>query len=664
MDHKQYVKLCAEAWEHNRLYYVEHAPVISDEEFDKLLKEIEEIEKRHPEWVTGSSPTQRVGEALTEGFRQHVHRVPMLSLANTYSRDELADFVKRMHKLLEKEKIDFCVELKMDGIAISVIYEKGQLVCGATRGDGKKGDDITSNVRTIHSIPLQLYGQEIPEYLEVRGEVFLPIHEFHKLNEERKEREEILWANPRNAAAGSLKLLNPREVAQRNLAAFFYAIAEQSPGIISSQYASHQRIKELGLPGLERIKKCENLEEIWAFAEEINRARRELPYQIDGIVVKVDNLADQKRLGSTGKSPRWAVAYKFAAERALTVIKNIVVQVGRTGRLTPVAELEPVLLAGSTISRATLHNEDEIKRKDIRVGDTVWIEKGGDVIPKVISVDVEKRLSDIEPWRMPSHCPICGASVEKIAGEVDYRCPNRDGCSDQQHGRLIHFVGKEAMDIEHIGQKTMELFMEKGLVAAPSDLYQLKRDDLLTLPGFKDKSVDNILQSIEQSKEVTLARFIMALGIKHIGANTAELLAEKAGDLASLASMTEEELQNIEGIGAVVAESIVNYFADKDNLQEIARLQSLGVTPKTQLKKVYHGHPFAGKTFVLTGTLEKYTRQSAAALIKERGGKVVGSVSKKTNYVLAGEEAGSKLDKARELGVAVIDERQFDQLLS
>jgi len=662
IQYADYQKLCEEAWEHNYHYYVEHCPKISDEEFDHLLKKIEVIEKEHPDWVTSSSPTQRVGEAITKGFSTLIHKIPMLSLANTYTKEELEDFIHRVHKLLDKTEVDFCAELKLDGIAITAIYEKGKLTKGATRGDGKKGDDITANLRTIKSIPLQLRGS-YPEYLEVRGEVFLPIPEFKKLNELRKKNEEPLWANPRNAAAGSLKLLHPKEVAERNLSAAFYAIAEESSGQITSQYDSHHFFKKLGLPHLEKVQKCKNLEEIWEYAHEILKMRSHLSHEIDGIVIKVDRFSDQKRLGNTGKNLRWAIAYKFAAEKALTTIKEIVVQVGRTGRLTPVAELEPVWLAGSQISRATLHNEDEVHRKDIRVGDRVWIEKGGDVIPKVVSVDLSDRKHGAPVWQMPSTCPSCGGHVEKIPGEVDYRCSNRAGCPDQKFRRIVHFVSKSAMDIDHVGQKMVELFLEKGLIHVASDLYTLKKEQLEPLPGFQEKSIENILTSIEKSKDVPLDRFIMALGIKHVGTNTAELLAEKAGDLETLVSFTEEQLQEIEGIGSVVAEAIINYFSESENLHEIQRLQELGVKPKLHQVKSFKGHPFEGKTFVLTGSLQNYTRQSASSLIKERGGKITETVRKKTNYVLVGEEPGSKFDKAKSLGITILDEKQFEKML-
>lgn len=664
ITYQAYEKLCQEIWDHNRRYYIENTPVISDEAFDRLLSQLEMIEKMHPEWVSPSSPTQRVNESITQGFQTVVHRVPMLSLANTYSKDEIADFIKRMHKLVEHQEVAFSCELKMDGIAVSAIYEKGVFVRGVTRGDGKKGDDITVNMRTIGTLPLRLSGgDQVPDYLEVRGEVYMPHAVFKQLNASRASSEEELWANPRNAAAGSLKLLDPREVAKRHLAIVFYGVAEDSRSSISSQYAAHEFLQGLGLPTLQQHALCYSLEEIWNFAEKVFNLRNQLEYDIDGIVIKVDNLREQKRLGTTGKSPRWAVAYKFAAEQAETRILAITVQIGRTGTLTPVAELDPVFLAGSTISRATLHNEEEIRRKDIRIGDTVVIEKGGDVIPKVVSVDLSKRKMDTSPWLMPEKCPACGTPVVRTPGEVAIRCPNSTGCPEQQLRRLIYFSGKHAMDIENMGEKVVEQLMQKGFVKSPSDIYRLTEEQLYQLDGFKAKAVHNLMTSIEKSKAVTLDRFIMALGIKHIGTETAELLAKKSGNIEALSAMEAADLLRIDGIGDKVAAAVIDYFSNPKNRQEIAQLLSLGVQPH-QFKTVsYQGHPFADKTFVLTGTLQNYTRSSAASLIKDRGGKITDSVSKKTDFIIAGESAGSKLDKAKALNIPILSEEQFSQML-
>ncbi len=659
---QDYETLCQEVWHHNKLYNVDHAPEISDEQFDFLFKRLESIEAAHPEWVTRESPTQRVGSMLTAGFSTVAHTISMLSLANTYSKEELADFIARMHKLVEKPLVPFSVELKMDGIAITVRYENGLLVRGVTRGDGKKGDDVTSNLRTIKSLPLRLYGDNIPQLLEVRGEVFMPRQAFDELNRQREAAEEVVWANPRNAAAGSLKLLDPREASKRPLDVVFYGIAEMEPQALDTQFACHAYLRTLGLPTLPMVAQAESLEDIWKFATKVHETRNKLPFDIDGIVVKVDSIRDQKRLGATGKDLRWAVAYKFAAEQAVTRILDITVQIGRTGVLTPVAELEPVVLAGSTIARATLHNQEEVARKDIRVGDYVVIEKGGDVIPKVVSVETARRSEGSQAWVMPTRCPSCDALVERVEEEVAVRCPNRN-CPEQILRRIAFFASKDAMDIDTLGEKIVTQLVAKGFVRNPSDLYRLTPTQLYQLTNFKDKAVDNLLKSLDKSRDVELSRFILALGIRHIGVGTAELLASKAGSVEALSKMTLEELVAIDGIGGTVAQSVVDFFKDPAQAAEVERLLEGGVKPRSVAVVVYVDHPFQGKTFVLTGSLLNYTRTDAAKLIKERGGKVVGSVSKKTDYVLAGDAAGSKLDKANELGVKVLSEDDFVKLL-
>lgn len=660
---KDYEELCYQIWHHNRLYYIEHKPEISDEEYDLLFKKLEQIEHEHPDWISPSSPTQRVGESPTSGFKTVTHAIPMLSLANSYSKEEIEDFIKRIQKLGGKSHNAFAAELKMDGIAISATFEKGVFVRGVTRGDGWAGDDITSNMRTIEKLPLQLYGEDIPDLMEVRGEVFMTHAVFKSLNEEKNRQGEDVWANPRNAAAGSLKLLNPKETAKRNLSIVFYGIAEESSGNITSQTQATKFLKSLGLPVLASTKLCHSLEEIWDFTEHVRSLRSTLPYDIDGVVIKLDDLKEQKRLGSTGKNPRWAIAYKFAATQATTRIIDITVQVGRTGVLTPVAELEPVFLAGSTISRATLHNEEEVQRKDIRIGDIVVIEKGGDVIPKVVSIDLDKRPSDSLPWLMPKHCPSCAAPAIKVEDEVAVRCPNEKSCPEQQIKRLVYFVSKHAMDINHMGEKVVIQLFEKGFVKTYSDIYTLSEKEVFQLEGFKEKSIQNLLKSIEQSKDVSLSHFLMGLGIKYVGTGTSELLASKAGNLETLMHMTEEELKLIEGVGDKVAAAVVSHFADSAHRLEIERLLSLGVKPKMIEVLTFDQHIFQGKNFVLTGSLEQYTRTHAASLIKERGGKVTDSVSKKTDFLIAGKDPGSKMEKAQNLGVRVLSEEEFTSLL-
>ncbi len=663
--HDDYERLCQQISYHNQRYFIEHEPEISDEAFDALMRQLVMIEKEHPDWISASSPTQRVSETITSGFQTVIHRIPMLSLANTYSKDEIMDFIDRVKKLLDQRIPDFSVELKMDGIAISAIYENGKFSKGVTRGDGKRGDDITTNMMTIRSLPLELKGENIPDYMELRGEVFMPRALFEKLNQQRSEAGEPLWANPRNAAAGSLKLLDSKEAASRQLSVVFYGIAELSNHMITHQIQVAPYLQGFGMPVLEHHAHCHALDEIWLFAEKIRQLRSSLNYDIDGIVIKVNSLKDHKSLGSTGKNPRWAIAYKFAAEQAKTRILGITAQVGRTGVITPVAELEPVFLAGSTIARATLHNSDEIERKDIRIGDLATIEKGGDVIPKVVCVNFEEGIVRNNPWKMPQRCPVCDSELIKEVGEVAVRCPNSIKCPAQIMGRLIYFVGRNAMDIENLGEKVLEQLFIKGFVHKPSNIYSLTREQLGQLIGFKTKSIENVLKGIEKSKNVSLPRFIMALGIKYVGSGTAELLANQAGTIESLMYFSEAQLLAINGVGEKVAKAVIDYFRDKENQEEICRLLELGVSPlKTAVNLSFEGHLFQGKIFVLTGTLEELTRQNAASLIKERGGKVTESVTKKTSYIIVGADPGLKLEKGRSLGISILTEKEFLELLT
>jgi len=661
----EYLQLVDEIRHHDYLYYVECKPRISDREYDRLFKTLCELEKEHPDWITPNSPTQRAGEAPHEGFKQGIHKVPMLSIDNTYSKEEMESFIERVHKLLEKKAVDFVAELKMDGTAISVRYEKGRLVRALTRGDGKKGDDITANIKTIMSLPLEIEGKKVPEIIELRGEVYMPHRAFEEFNKEKTLAGEELWANPRNAAAGSLKLLDPKEVAKRKLAAVFYGIAEESSGSITTQEKSHEWLEEHGFPGFHKRHwvVCRHSDEIMSFADKIEKERPRLPFDIDGIVVKVNEFRFQDLLGARGRSPRWVIAYKFAAEQATTQILAITVQVGRTGVLTPVAELKPISLAGSTIARATLHNQEEIQRKDIRIGDFVVIEKGGDVIPKVVEVEKKQRTSHCHVWKMPTHCPSCGANVVHSEEEVAVRCPKGWNCQEQKIRRLIFFASKDAMDIEHLGERVVEQLVEKGLVDTYADFYRLTAHDLAKLEGFKEKSIQNLLASIERSRKVPLSRLILALGIKHVGEGIAELLADRAGDLETLSKMPIEELKDIGGIGTIVGNAVVEFFHDVQAKKAIHDLLKVGVEPEVRRRKIHTGHLFNHKTFVLTGTLATYTRDEASELIKERGGKVIGSVSAKTDYLLVGEDAGSKLDKAKALNVTLLTEEKFNKLL-
>jgi DNA ligase (NAD+) len=662
---EEYHDLIEEVRKHDIHYFVHAKPVITDYAYDQLVKKIEEIEKLHPHWVSPSSPTQRVGRVLTEGFKQIEHTVPMLSLANTYSREELEDFIKRVQKLLGHSRVHFCAELKMDGVAVTVRYENGIFTQALTRGDGRKGDDITANMRTIRSVPIELSGSHLPDLLEVRGEVFMAHKVFQALNEEKEEAGEELYANPRNAAAGSLKLLNPKMVALRKLSTVFYGFADEVDPPVPTQYESHQYLKKVGLPVFDEHfrKRCHQIDEILQFIDKVEEKRHELPFDIDGVVIKVDELKYHDQLGVTNKSPRYAVAYKFAPEQALTQICAITVQVGRTGVLTPVAELEPVFLAGSTISRATLHNQEEVERKDIRVGDWVIIEKGGDVIPKVVQVDKRRRPHNSHVWKMPKTCPSCGAHVVHSEGEVAVRCPNSKKCPEQQMRQIAYFASKDAMDIEHLGEKVVEQLFHKKLIHHPSDLYALTKEDLAKLDGFKEKSIYNLLSSIDRSRHVSLPRFLLALGIKYVGEGTAELLAESSGDIEKLAQMDVDELKEIQGIGDKIAHSVVEYFKEPAHLKEIDMFLKQGVKPEVVKLKRRKDHTFSNKTFVLTGALKNYTRDEAARRIKECGGKVTGSVSKNTDYVLVGEDPGSKLEKAKELHVKILSEEEFEKLL-
>ena len=661
-NQQDYIKLVEELIEHDRHYFAEAKPVISDYEYDQMIKEVELYEKANPKHILENSPTQRVSETLTKGFKRVEHTEPMLSLANTYSEDELKSFIERIEKLLSKSSNEFNCELKIDGTAISLRYENGKLVRAATRGRGKVGDDVTQNIKTIKTIPLKLSGSDFPKILEVRGEVFMHKKTFAKLNKQKEEQGLELFANPRNAAAGSLKLLDPKEVSKRNLDVIFYGIAGDKE-VFSSQHEIHGKLKKWGLPvaAESNFTRANTLDKILSFADKIEKKRESLSFDIDGIVIKVDDLSTYDKLGTTGKSPRYAIAYKFSAEQAQTTINDISVQVGRTGVLTPVAELEPVHLAGSTISRATLHNQDEIDRKDIRIGDQVIIEKGGDVIPKVVQVVMSKRKKDSKPFTLPDSCPICHTKTIQKEGEVAYRCPNKN-CHGQNLRKIMFYASKGALDIVNLGTRIVEQLVEAGLVSTIADIYKLTEQDLESLEGFKEKSIQNLLQSIEESKSCTLSRFIMGLQIPYVGSETADLLAKEAEDIEDLANFTVEELMEIDGVGDKVAASIVGFFENEDNQNEIRELLSLGVSPKKTVSKK-ESTPFTNKTIVLTGGLKTFSRDEVKDLIREHGGKISSSISKKTDFVIVGDSPGSKYDKAKQLGIKILDEKQFKNLI-
>ncbi len=658
-----YEKLCDEIWEHNRLYFQEGRPRISDDAFDALVRKLQAIEAEHPEWISPTSPTQRIGEKPLAGFAEVRHTTAMLSLEKAFSREELIAFENRIKKLLVNKTIEYSAEVKIDGLAVAVTYENGHYVQAVTRGDGVLGSDVTQNVKTCRRLPLRLTHGSLPHHLEVRGEVYLPKKAFAAMNEERKQAGEPLWANPRNAAAGSLKLLDPKEVAKRSeLSIAFYGavFSRDVPKLTQSQMLAF--LKELGLPILPYVAHCSSIDEVMAFADSIEKKRHDIPFGIDGVVVKIDNLKDFEELGATHKHPRGAIAYKFSAEQAETKVLDITVQVGRTGVLTPVAELEPVFLAGSTISRATLHNFEEVSRKDIRIGDTVCIEKGGDVIPKVVSVDLEKRPSAASPFSPPQSCPACGSPVVSDPQEVALRCSS-EGCPQKRARRLIYFAGKDGLDIEHLGEKVMLQLIDNGYVTQPADIFSLTQEQLATLDGFKDKAITNLLQSIEKAKKTTLSKLLMALGIRYVGSQVASSVAKIAKTIDKLSKMTVEDFETIEGVGIKVATSIVSYFASLEHLAEVQALQERGVViEEAESAAIVPDHPLCNKTVVLTGTLSSMTRHEAIERITACGGHVSESVSKKTDFVVAGDSPGSKLDKAQKLGVRVLTEEEFNAI--
>jgi len=666
--------LAAEIERHNRLYYADAAPEISDRDFDRLVDELRELEKNHPALARDDSPTRRVGEAPSEEFASHTHRIPMMSLDNTYSIEELEAFIQRVRKGLgdpdnpkskiqNPKSIEWVIEPKVDGVAITLIYEDGKFIRGATRGDGTTGDDITSNLRTIRNLPLKLSVH--PRRLEVRGEVYMIRKGFEVINRERQKEGLPLFANPRNAAAGSLKQLDPRITARRPLAVIVYGIAEATGEKIQSHHEALELIEKAGLPGPAKFWKAGTDKEVIEAVGEIEKFRRKLPYDTDGAVVKLDSLAAQESLGVTSKSPRWAVAYKFESEKAETRLLDIQVQVGRTGTLTPVAHLEPVKVAGSTVARATLHNADEIERKDIRIGDTVIIEKAGEVIPAVIEVRKELRKGSEKKFKMPAHCPACGGDVSREEGEVALRCENLD-CPAQLERRIQHFASRGAMDIEGMGEALAKQLVEGKLVRGVADLYDLKLQDLENLERMGEKSSANVLEALETSKQRDLWRLIFGLGIRHVGATAARTLAAHFGSIEKLAAAGAGDLESIHEIGPVMAASIADFFSKQENRRVLERLKKAGLTlearnAKRGARKVKTA--VAGRTFVLTGTLPSLKREEASEMILGAGGKVSSSVSKRTDYVLAGEEAGSKLEKAKQLGVRIIDEAQFRKLL-
>jgi DNA ligase (NAD+) len=648
---------------HESLYYVLDQPEISDAEFDKLMQQLKDLEGEHPELITPDSPTQRVGGKPREGFVKVAHSSPMLSLDNTYNEEELRDWERRVHELSGRSDVDYVCELKLDGMSLALIYEDGKLVRGITRGDGSVGEDVTLNVRTVRSIPLLIPAEKlkkagIPADFEVRGELLMPTASFKQINEERERDGLPTFANPRNFTAGTVRQLDSNITAQRRLDYFPYMLLRNGRTYFDRHWKTLGALDNAGFKVNQNRRLVSSMDEVWEFIQQWEAKRDSLPYEIDGIVVKVDRTALQDELGFTGKAPRWAIAYKYAARGGITQLENVRWQVGRTGKLTPVAELVPVSIGGTTVRNATLHNMDEIQRLGVKIGDWVRVERGGDVIPKVVEVDKDhpRGRGDID---VPEKCPVCGTRVMRTEGEVDYRCVNAN-CPAKLLGTILHFASRGVMNIDGMGDALVAQLTERGLVKNVADIYKLTKADLLSLERMGEKSAQNILDEIEGSKKLPLERVIYGLGIRFVGERTAQFLAEHFGSMEALEQATVEELQNVDEVGPRIAESIAEFFSIPANRKLVDRLREAKLTLSGEKKQ--RGTRLAGKTFVLTGTLPRFTRDEAKKMIEDAGGKVTGSVSKKTDYVVAGSDAGSKLDKARELGVAVIDEKQMEEL--
>ncbi len=647
------------------LYYVLDDPEITDAEFDLLMNELKRLEAEHPELITPDSPTQRVGGKPREGFVKAKHSSPMLSLDNAYSEEELRDWERRVHELSGRTDVEYMCELKLDGMSLALVYADGQLERGITRGDGSVGEDVTLNVRTVRSIPLSVSKEKlkkagIPADFETRGEMLMPIAAFRKLNEDRAKEGLSTFANPRNFTAGTVRQLEPGITAQRRMDYFAYMLLKDGRTYFDRQSKAMDALEAAGFKVNQNRKLVKNLEEVWEFIQRWEAKRESLPYEIDGIVIKVDRTALQQELGFTGKAPRWAIAYKFAAHGAITQVEDIVPQVGRTGKLTPVAWLKPVPIGGTTVSRATLHNMDFVDELGVKIGDWVEVERGGDVIPKVVKVveDAEHPRGH-KSFHMPEHCPVCGGNVVRTEGEADHRCVNAN-CPAKLQGTILHFASRHVMDIDGLGEALVNQLTERGLVKNVADLYRLTKDDLLKLDRMGEKSADNVLKEIADSKKLPLERVIYGLGIRFVGERTAQFLAEHFGSLDAITNANTEELEEVNEVGPRIAESIVEFFGDEHNRKLVADLRKAGLTFTG--KKKEKGTKLAGKTFVLTGTLARHTRDEAKKMIEDAGGRVSGSVSKKTDYVVAGTDAGSKLDKARELGVSVIGEDEMERL--
>jgi DNA ligase (NAD+) len=674
-DRQRIEQLTRELQQHNHNYYVLAKPTISDFDFDQLLKELESLEKQYPELRLPDSPTLRVGGDITKDFKTVKHRYPMLSLSNSYSESEISDFIKRVEKTVGSG-IEFVCELKYDGVAISLTYENGLLVQAITRGDGVQGDDVTNNIKTIKSIPLRLQ-EGYPEELEVRGEIFMPRKGFDALNAEREEIGDTPFANPRNATAGSIKMQDPKAVAKRPLDCIIYYIPQELPGI-STHYNAIKYAGKLGLKVPKNIALCKSEKEIFEFINDWNIGRDHLPYDIDGIVIKVNDITLQKQLGYTAKSPRWAIAYKFKAERVETILQSIDYQVGRTGAVTPVANLKPVQLAGTVVKRASLHNADIIAQLDVRIGDSVYVEKGGEIIPKIIGVNLEKRQPNFKPVKFIEHCPECGTLLIRKEGESAYYCPNEDNCPPQIKGKLEHFISRKAMNIDSLGEGKIEMLFDNGLVKNAADLYYLTYDQLLglekTIPAekgkkekkisFKEKTVENILKGIKNSKAVPFPRVLYALGIRYVGETVAKKLASHFKSINKLQAASMEELIAVDEIGDKIAESIIRWFQKKEHIEILERLNSKGIQLELTEEITPLSNVLDGKSFVVSGVFENHSRNEIKTLIEQFGGKNVSSISSKTDYVLAGANMGpAKKEKAEKLGITIITEDDFEKMI-
>lgn len=652
--------------EHNYRYYTLDEPTISDREFDRLLEELIQLEQKHPEMADPNSPSQRVGGQVTKDFPTVEHKRPMLSLGNTYSREEVDDFITRVKKGLEREDVEFVCELKYDGVAIGVTYQNGRFAQALTRGDGTKGDDVSPNVRTIRSVPMSTRTKDVPEEFEIRGEIFMPLDAFQRMNEQREAEGLDTFANPRNSASGTLKMQDSSIVAERGLDIFLYFVITGDKRF-DNHYDSILEARKWGFktptPEKNYIRKARSADEIFEFINYWDTERNNLPFEIDGVVVKVNRYADQEVLGYTAKSPRWAMAYKFKAEQARTRLRKVTYQVGRTGAITPVANLEPVLLAGTTVKRASLHNKDQIEKLDLHEHDMVYVEKGGEIIPKIVGVDVSARDSDAKLIQYITECPECGTKLQRQEGEAQHYCPNQLYCPPQQRGKVEHFISRKAMDIDGLGSETVQLLFEKGLIENAADLYTLTEDQLLPLDRFAQKSVENMLKGIEKSKAIPFPRFLFGLGIRYVGETVAKKLAKAFRSMDELRVASKEQLLEVDEIGERIADSLLLYFQDDKNVDIIDRFKLYGLQMELE-EEEGASDKLAGLTFVVSGVFERYERNDLKKVIELNGGKVASSVSGKTSYIIAGEGMGpSKREKAEKLGVSIIGEDDFDQMI-